>query len=508
MNFFLDMAYDISSFTTANSTTEWYERWATREFGSAAAKATTQIYTEFGRLAYRRKWEMISLSFPFSTTNYDEASGVLEEWDDLADLAQQAYNSLPATAKDAYLELVITPVLAGRAFTQFFIYQAFAQLYQTQSRTSTNNMATKAVASFDGDKAVRDTYDALWDGKFAGFMSAPHYVYPPHEYPPSGDKMPSLKYINDSSTNGNDSYFLGLAIQGTANAASFGDTITLRSVDPYMPPSEQRWLEVYTKINGTFTYNLKSNVSYVSVSNPSGELQAPGNLSDIRSIITVDWEEAPQGLSWAAIQLTGNGTESASPAVMAVLPVNKTTTPSSFHGFVESNGAVSMEAADFASAESKNGVSYVELPDYGRTASGVKLWPVTAASQEPSSGPKLTYKIYTFTNTTKAKLSFVFGATLNLDPLRPLKFAYALDSDAAVTKQIIGNYSGGSTPDGWSSAVIANSYAATEDIALSAGEHTLNLYLLEPGVIVQKIWFDLGGKLASYLGPPASFRTA
>ncbi|ETS73904.1 hypothetical protein PFICI_13770 [Pestalotiopsis fici W106-1] len=509
MNFFLDMAYDMSSFTSPNSTAEWYERWAAREFGSGAAKTTAQVYTSFGRLAYRRKWEMLSLSpFPFSTTKYDEAFGILQEWDDLAELAQSAHDSLPASNKVVYLELVLTPVLAGRAFTRFFTYQALAQLYQMQSRTSTNNMAAMAVDAFDTDTAVRDTYDALWDGKFAGFMSAPHYVYPPQEYPPRGDNMPSLTYINDTSTVGNDSYFLGLAVQGTSSAASFGDTVWLRSVDPYMPPSEQRWLDVYTRINGTFTYHLKSNVSYVGVSNSSGELKAPGNLSDIRSILTIDWEEAPPGLSWAAIEVTGNETKPLPSVITAILPINKTTIPSSFNGFVESNGVVSIEAAGFTSAESKNDVSYLEIPDYGRTASGVKLWPVTAASQEPLTGPKLTYTIYTFTNTTKARLSFVFGATLNLDPLRPLKFAYALDSDSAVTKQIIGNYSGGSTPTGWSSAVIANSYSATEDIALLAGEHTLSLWLLEPGVLVQKIWFDLGGKLASYLGPPASFRAA
>ena len=38
------------------------------------------------------------------------------------------------------------------------------------------------------------------------------------------------------------------------------------------------------------------------------------------------------------------------------------------------------------------------------------------------------------------------------------------------------------------------------------GSHVLNLWLLEPGLVLQKVVIDLGGVRDSYLGPPESMK--
>lgn len=46
-----------------------------------------------------------------------------------------------------------------------------------------------------------------------------------------------------------------------------------------------------------------------------------------------------------------------------------------FLGFVEGDGAVSIEAAHTIRNTSVDGISWVELPDYGRTLSAITPWP-------------------------------------------------------------------------------------------------------------------------------------
>jgi len=43
-------------------------------------------------------------------------------------------------------------------------------------------------------------------------------------------------------------------------------------------------------------------------------------------------------------------------------------------------------------------------------------------------------------------------------------------------------------------------------IIKAQGYHTLKIWLIDPGVVIEKIVVDTGGVRASYLGPPESYR--
>ena len=48
-------------------------------------------------------------------------------------------------------------------------------------------------------------------------------------------------------------------------------------------------------------------------------------------------------------------------------------------------------------------------------------------------------------------------------------------------------------------------YSHSKHFISKTGYHTLKIWMVDPGVVMEKIIVDLGGVKPSYLGPPESF---
>lgn len=68
-------------------------------------------------------------------------------------------------------------------------------------------------------------------------------------------------------------------------------------------------------------------------------------------------------------------------------------------GFVEGDGIVSIEAAHASRNTSVNGITWKNLPGYGKTLSGVTPWPRTDEAFQVGAGPTLCVLIH-FTDTS------------------------------------------------------------------------------------------------------------
>lgn len=497
------MAYDMSKHQDPDSVTRWAAEWASKQFGAEAGSAIADILNRYGILVMRRKYEALNMPpFVYSTLYWDEAEKALAEWEDLLQDAQRVHDSLDEAAQAAFYQMILHPVEAGKTVNELYIKTELGHTYAAQRRTSTNRLAEEARAAFQRDADITDEYNAISDGKWDKMMCQVHIGLVTW-YEDRQNNMPNLSYVDDSSVP--DSGILGIGAQGSPPSTPDADSLTLLPVDPYLPPSETRWLDVFTRANGTFSYEISPNASYVSLTNASGTLSAPDGESDSRSTITVDWDEAPDGLSWVSLDVRRTDGNS---SMTAYLPVNKTSVPSDFSGFVESNGVVSMEAAHYSRAGTKGGASYVELPFYGRTHSGVKIWPVTIESQTPQTAPALSYDFYSFTEKADANLRVYLGGSRNHDGTRPLRYAFSIDDSDPTVVEPVPSSSIGSDPVGWNNSVIVGGWNTSTplDSPLRAGAHSLDLWLLEPGVVVQKIVVDIGGIWANGLGPPESYR--
>jgi hypothetical protein len=493
---FLDMAYDISKFSSAASTDDWLKAWATREFGSLVVDGTAEVMATYGKLLIRRKYELLNRSPLYDVFNYDEAENVVNEWSNLLNKTQKLHDSLDTDTQIAFFEMVLHPVLAGSLVQRGYINAARNAAYAKQKRMSANTLANDVKAAYAEDGVVQKRYHGLLSGKWNHMMDQLHWGYNNWQ-DPSSNSMPSVQTIATTAPSGG---IMGVSVQNNA-ASTPGDAApALAAMDPYTP--EKRTIDIYARGSGSFDFTITPSVAYVNVTPSTGSISYPSGTSDIRATISVDWAAAPTGSSSVDIAIkpkTGN-------SVALKLPLTNVAVPSGFKGYVESNGVVAMEMRHFTSRTGgSNGATVEAIPNYGRTDSGLTLMPPTAGSQSTASGPKAEYAFYAFTSASSAKVSVYVPPSFNTNPDSPLKYGLQLDDGQITTVKPTPDSTLGTMPSGWSDAVINGARVLSATLGkVDKGAHVLKLYLLEPGTVVHRLVVDLGGVKSSYLGPPES----
>ncbi|KAK2754953.1 hypothetical protein CKAH01_05967 [Colletotrichum kahawae] len=371
MAHFLDMAYDMSLHLTPTSATTWVETWTSKTFSPDVASAVADILNRYGRLVNRRKYETLNMPpFVYSTLFYDEATTALAEWGALLEDTLRLYEGLEEPWRDAFYQMILHPVEAGKTVNELYIKAELGKLYKAQRRTATNRLAAEARTAFARDKEISAKYNGINGGKWKGIMCQVYIGYTLW-YEPSSDVMPKLEYVSDADVPPSGLWELRGRVQW------------------------RRWIDVFCRAHGTFEWRIEANVSWVGVDKDEGTLEAPGGMDEARVNIEVDWSSAPKGRSTAAFTVHRKDTED---VITILLPIFNPPDPKEdlVGRRIESGGVVSIEAAHYSALETNNGISYVEVPLYGKTHSGVKLWPVGIESLTPSTAPKLRYDFFTF----------------------------------------------------------------------------------------------------------------
>ncbi|KAI9739214.1 MAG: hypothetical protein M1834_007427 [Cirrosporium novae-zelandiae] len=522
---FFDLAFDIDTWSSPDSIYSWLSQWAAREFGTDVADATAEVMYNYSILAGRRKYEDIDTS-TYSLINYNEADSVLEEWQTMIAKAQTVYDALSSDAQPSFFELVLHPCLAGYVVNYIHINAARNNMYAEQRRTIANTVAKEVLQAFNEDHSLTVRYHSLLNGKWNHMMDQTHLGYD-YWQQPMRNTLPGLMWTQtlEMGLAGN----LGVSVEGS-NGSVPGDsdyneglsnfTLVLPPMDPYGPST--RWIDIYSRGTGAFTFTITPVNPWVTVTPTTGTLSASANNTDARVLVSVDWPSAPNGTNICYINVTSSTDYGNFDLPQVNLPINKTAAPETFHGFVESDATVSIEAAHFSQNVSSSNSSYddsaahyVTIPGLSRTHSSITLMPETISPQSPPNSPYLSYNLYTFTPCTTANLTLYLTTALNTSPSNPLKYVFSIDdasptSKSLTTVQYVPTTDLGTLPDGWDDAVVDGVWESTVSLEGmgfgKAGEHVLYLWAMEPGVLFQKIVLDLGGVRDSYMGPPESMR--
>ncbi len=188
-------------------------------------------------------------------------------------------------------------------------------------------------------------------------------------------------------------------------------------------------------------------------------------------------------------------------SIHVALPVSKPI--DSVSGFVESGGCVAIEAPHFSRAVNSRGIEWSVIDGFGRTLGAVTPFPATAECQEPGGDcPRLEYDIYLF-QPGKASVEAVVAPTLNFVPGHGLRFAVSMDDEVPLVEEYVARP--GDNNRQWAESVMdgVRKVVSVHPVA-APGRHVLKFWMIDPGIVLERVVVDMGGERPSYLGPPES----
>jgi hypothetical protein len=463
---------------------DYTRRWAAQQFGPEHAAEVAAVLDDFGRYSARRKPELLAPeTFPLG-----EWETVTGDFHRLATQATRIGSLLPAADRDAYYQLVLHPVLALGNLYDLYATVARNRAAAAQGRAETNALAAQARALFARDAAITAFYnDTLAGGKWHHMMDQTHIGYTYWQQPPV-NSMPDVREL--TVPEGAD---MGVAVEGSGRWWPHESTeVALPEFDPY--GDRTHTIDVFNRGRAPFEFRAQAGAPWLRVTPNAGRVAETQRLS-----VNVDWSRAPIGAAPSRVPITVTGA-GRSVRVYASVRNPAEPRPAVAHGFVEGEGYVSIEAEHYSRAVDAAPIRWVRIPGIGRTLSGMTAFPVTAARRSPGGGPRLEYRMYLIAG-GDVTVRATFSPTLDFHATG-LRYGASLDDEPPQIVNIVAD----TTLRAWERWVSDNAIVTeTRHHVAGPGRHVLRFWLVDPGVVLQRLVVSHGDLPPSYLGPPESF---
>jgi len=485
IEYFMKMAWNISDFSESNPI-KFLNEWAGHVFGTEYAPRIADIMVKHLELAYARRPEhMVMYSKNkeswdwFSITNYnDEAQRRLDEYDKLIKEVDNLYNSLPRDKKDAFYEMVLYNVKCTALQNRKVIYAQKSNEYGTEKRSSAASYAKMAM---EADKEIHQIIDHYNRGLLTVGSKWNYMASLPGPWGAQWHQwdMPTLSNYSGEGP-------------AKLNLANEGENIKeLPNFSKYS--KDKRFIDLYNSGKGSIKWESKVSDNWIILSSDSGIFD-----HEKRIWVTIDWEKAPKGRNvtgFVEIAGAGNNFKVKISVFNPVAPA-----PDTVNGYVESNGYVSIEAEHYTQKTDRDGVGWAVINGLGRNDKSVTVLPLTVPCIVTADGindksPRMEYNIYLF-STDSITSTFYCIPSLPINENYGSRIAVAFDDEIP---QII-------TVQRRNRDVIANLMTMTsKHFIKSEGQHVLKVWMVDPGVVIDKIVINTGGVKPSYMGPPESF---
>lgn len=464
---------------------EYTKLWAQREFGSEFSADIAKLINGYSRHNGRRKPELLAPD-TFSLLHYQEAQRVLNEMQELTQLAENIEKKIPARSKDAYFQLVLHPVLATANMTRLYVAIGRNHLFARQGRSNSDLFRAQAKQYFAYDQQLQNRFDALNNGKWRHFMDQSHIGYVSWNNP-EANQLPALaEYIPGNYAE------MGVAVEGFANAWPTKDQYAL-SFD--INGQAGRTITVFNRGTQPFEFTA-THAPWIQLDQTRATVVTESTLN-----VRIDWSKLPEGSSEGAITIKGTGWQAAKVRVNAVK--REKSLQKLARGFIEADGYIAIEAANFKKNNSSAGVSWQEIPHHGLTQSSITPLPVSdKVFSDPASAPYVEYPLMLFT-AGKITVETVLAPSWPFLPGKGLRYAISIGAETPQVIDYLADFKDGDK--NWDLSVERGvRIGRSEHTINKPGPHLLRIYAVDSGVTLQRIHINTGGLLPSYLGPSES----
>lgn len=492
IQFFLDMAFDVSAFNSSSSVRKYLAKWVDATFGPEHAAGITDVLWTYYKLHFNRNpefmgWTEVFPETPIQQTKFnmldfgDENARRAKAYTEIADRSQAIMMQLASDRRDAYFQLVQYPIDIARDLNLRQLDLDKSITYGLQHRASANVYAQDAMKAQEDMLAQTHYYNDVMSGGKWRYMVTPV----PHDLP-----VYEAPHIPTWSDNGDTR--CGIQVEGGAYFDGTGWwTPTLPSFHPEL--ENQNYVDIFVEGDIAAHWTATPNEPWIHVSRTAGDFSPDRKHLEDRFTVSLDWKSAPaSGDGLVTIQC------SAAKQPYAIHVHLDPRQEAKAASFIESNRIVSIYAVHTDTRSNQ----WEILEGLGHTGADLRS-PLEMKSIDFSGqaslqkAPSAVYRFSTTTLDDKATLTVFALPTFPITSENNLRVAVSIDGGSI---NLIDLYAPEFSEEWRQHALMNTAIGTIPNLRLEPGTHTLVVYALDPGVTLDRFQVAFTGAAVAY-GP-------
>lgn len=492
LTLFLDMAYDMDAFDY-EKVVKHSADFLCEMFGEQFREEFTFITSEYYNLAFSFKPEFMDrhADTPYSVTSYGEADLRMQRYMKMAEVEESVMNRLPEEYKAAYYQLVHYPYKGSQLLNCMTLAAQKQRFCAQNSFAAADLYRQESTACGDALVELTAGYNSLLGGKWDGMMSLAY----------GGARSFERGMFFESRTMPGS--HLAVLAENDANRSAVHVLPEFTNLKP-----GSHFFDIYSAGTQALSWTASASEPWVVLDRTAGECQYTERVN-----VSVDWSKVPAGSNEASISVrAGNDTR--------MLHVSATRHPDAVleaaAGMaVESNGVVVIDPCEYSRKDDCYNVVFDRVDGLGFDNHVMRLGDpfadvnyylphlVLTSNYVATTGnrrfPCLEYDFYT----TSAGYVDVYTYMMPIFPMNNdenvgSRYGVMVDNSPVYLPEASAPY----YTTLWIQSILRNCRInKTTHYLNKPGKHTLKIYAVHPGMMIQKIVIDAGGMQQSHLGP-------